>query len=337
MLLTIAYLIAKNDTVYREYLTNVLLKIEECGTVLSLWKTLFTDFFDFEKCQSSVYMVIDGIDELDHKDQVEVLQSITELCQKRGKNDVLRISVLIVGRPEITRHLPAGNEASPPEIVIGPNKNKDDIDCFITTTIARSKHISRSKTLSRDIEQKLTSDANGSFLWTQLMLTELEEKAAILKSKAVRKSLNNLPSGLSEALQQILKGYSKYKPDEVQVLIVGMARLMIFTWLISIQHLLTWVIYAQWPLYIRQLDESLRLGSTGQSDIRDLENTINKFPSFFTITDARGGSLASKGSEGNNSLRGNIGSEDASSIEYGSYNNSDRKQRGDRRRKRRRK
>jgi hypothetical protein len=44
-------------------------------------------------------------------------------------------------------------------------------------------------------------------------------------------------------------------------------------------------------MYLRQLGECLRLGSTEQTNIDDLEILIHKFPSLFTLTDADGGPI----------------------------------------------
>jgi len=221
MLLTIAYQIAENDLVYQKYITDVLLKIEKCGTVRSLWKILFANFFDLDECRLSVYMVIDGIDELDGEDQVEFLQTITAIDRKRGKDAVSRISILLVGRPEISVHV-----RGVPNIMIGPDKNGNDIKRFIRKTITKCKKISRDKKLRKEIEKQLISGAKGYFFWAQLMLDELKKKEDLQLNEqglreSVRRSLKDLPKDLVTALKQILEGYAKYQPEEVEVLNVG--------------------------------------------------------------------------------------------------------------------
>jgi hypothetical protein len=61
-----------------------------------------------------------------------------------------------------------------------------------------------------------------------------------------------------------------------------------------LQHILSWVLYAQRPLYLRELGDSLRIRTADGLEVYDLEGKINKYASFFTLTNARGGSIEKK-------------------------------------------
>jgi hypothetical protein len=47
-------------------------------------------------------------------------------------------------------------------------------------------------------------------------------------------------------------------------------------------------------LYLRELGDSLRIRTAGGLEVYDLEGKINKYASFFTFINARGGSIEKK-------------------------------------------
>jgi hypothetical protein len=214
LLITIAYQIAKNDGIYQKHMMGSLLPIQDSGSIRNLWEILFTNFFSRHDCRSSVLMIIDGIDEADEKDRTVFLKFMSEF-HKKYKETAFRISILLVGRPEIVEEIQDETDSPAPEIKINPSKNSADIGHFIEESIKNSKLKTRSKALREEIQQKLTTGANGFFLWASLMLTEIEKNAKKRSDKAIRAILNQLPKDLSAALRQIVRGYAKLDKEDI--------------------------------------------------------------------------------------------------------------------------
>jgi hypothetical protein len=123
-----------------------------------------------------------------------------------------KLQVILVGRPEIIEELDDALGFLPPKIEINPAKNSNDIRRYIENTVMQSKLIRRRpKALRDEIVEKLSAGANGFFLWASLMLQEIEKAS---RSDVIRKTLNNLPKGLTEALRQVVTRYSETMETE---------------------------------------------------------------------------------------------------------------------------
>jgi NACHT domain len=206
ILLTIAYQIAKNDPTYAKHVSRLQLFIQDCRSVTSLWQTLFIEFFTRKECRSSALMVLDGLDEADEEERPRFLKLVSALYPSENKTHS-KLQVILVGRPEIIEELDAALGFLPPKIEINPAKNSNDIRRYIENTVIQSKLIRRRpKALRDEIIEKLSAGANGFFLWASLMLQEIEKASRL---DVIRKTLNNLPKGLTEALRQVVTRYSE--------------------------------------------------------------------------------------------------------------------------------
>jgi len=293
ILLTIAYQIAKNDPTYANYVARKQIFIQDCRSITSLWQTLFTDFFNRKECRSSALIVLDGIDEADEEERPLFLKLMSVLYPAENETHN-NLHVILVGRPEIIDELKDALGSLPPKIEINTAKNSNDIRRYIENTVMQSNLIRRRpKSLREEIIEKLSSGANGFFLWASLMLQEIERAS---RPDVIRKTLNNLPKGLTEALRQVVTRYSEtLQTEDIDDLNVRFPLCQTDEHFAnSLQHILSWVLHAQRPLYLRELGDSLRIRTADGLEVYDLEGKINKYASFFTLTNARGGSIETK-------------------------------------------
>jgi hypothetical protein len=116
------------------------------------------------------------------------------------------IQLIMVGRPHLTDEISEAFEAEVPTIHVTSVKNSEDIIHYIQSSINKSTILKRvPKELQTEIVDKLSSGAQGMFLWVDLMLKELMKKRT---PTALRKSLHEAPKGISEMLRHVLEGFS---------------------------------------------------------------------------------------------------------------------------------
>lgn len=71
----LSYQISQNDPIYAKYLTNSCLSHDDIRTLTSAWRNLFVNFFMKKPgLQSSVYLVLDGVDEAFEEERKEFLE-----------------------------------------------------------------------------------------------------------------------------------------------------------------------------------------------------------------------------------------------------------------------
>src|SRR5215469_7836926 len=282
ILLTIAYQIAKNDPTYANYVARKQIFIQDCRSITSLWQTLFTDFFNRKECRSSALIVLDGVDEADEEERPLFLKLMSVLYPAENETHN-NLQGILVGRPEIIDELNDALESLPPKIEINTAKNSNDIRRYIENTVMQSNLIRRRpKPLREEIIEKLSAGANGFFFWASLMLQEIERAS---RPDVIRKTLNNLPKGLTEALRQVVTRYSEtMQTEDIDDLNVRFPLCQTDEHFAnSLQHILSWVLHAQRPLYLRELGDSLRVRTADGFEVYDLEGKINKCASFFTL------------------------------------------------------
>ena len=121
---------------------------------------------------------------------------------------------MLVGRSNITEELEAAMEMLLPMIEVSSSKKSADIKRYIQNFVdycAKPKRHSAS--LRKEIVEKLSVGANGFLLWATLMLKEVQSKN---RPDQIRKTLNNLPKGLTNTLPQLVARFSRTL-DEDQI------------------------------------------------------------------------------------------------------------------------
>lgn len=186
------------------------------------------------------------------------------------------IQLLMVGRPQLSVSISEALEADVPTIYVTSDKNSTDIISYIRNSIHKSNLLKRvSVELRAEIVEKLSTRAQGMFIWVDLVLQELLKKRS---ESAIRKSLDDVPKGLKAMLRHVLEGFSLSLADEEPE---------------NLNELLAWTACAPRPLMLGELDTILKLKSPDGDGMIYLEEALRKqFASFFSLTREDGRSTA---------------------------------------------
>ncbi|KAF3169850.1 hypothetical protein EYR41_001342 [Orbilia oligospora] len=265
---TIAYQIALSDPIYRQLVENTCQGIEDIGTLASVWRHLFRVFFA-TKFQSQIFIILDGVDEAQRDQLVPFLKLLREFCTE-GNQGHGRVNILMVGRWDIDWYVEEVFETQVPCVDILPGKNNEDINKYISHILAKSRNLKKtSPELQSEILSVLTSEADGMFLWADLMLKEISTKN---REALIRESLQNLPKGLPDTYERMFHVFSEAlidEPDQIK----------------DLNELLLWVGFASRPPSLAELEVILELRYGDGGRLIDLHDEITKkYASFFTIS-----------------------------------------------------
>lgn len=271
----LAFQISQNDPVYAKHLDTAFDSPNDIKTIESAWRKLFLEFFiENDNVDSTVYLVIDGVDEAYDAEREAFLTLLQDL--KPDNTGASRIQLVMVGRPHLSDAISDALGAEVPTIHVTGVKNSEDIVSYIQSSIRKSRVLKRvSKRLQEDVVETLSSQANGMFLWVDLMIRELNTKS---REPAIRDALKRAPRGLTEMLQHVLEGFSESLPEEDAA---------------DLNELLTWVTCAKRPLSLGELDTILRCKSPTGDGVIYLEGKLRKqYASFFVLNREDGLSTA---------------------------------------------
>jgi len=277
ILKSIALQIAKNDLTFRSHAVNVCNSPDHLLTTTQTWQKLFIDHFASTQNDGCVYIVIDGLDEASREERETLLGLLVDLFDAPLGRMVPRIQVLLVGRLELQddmqmawddRTIRIGKRF----IEVSAKKNSGDISEYITREVEKVR-ILKSKALSRDdrsalrmeIVEKFKTNANGMFLWVNLMLKEIMRKS---QKSEVRAALKNTPQGLVKMIRHVFERLAA-DPDLNKD---------------NFTEMLGWVACAERPLFLGELGLILKLISPVEEAILGLEDDLRgRYASFFTL------------------------------------------------------
>ena len=187
-----------------------------------------------------------------------------------------RIHLVMVGRPQLIDEISEALEDFVPTIHVDWRKNSADIIHYVENSIRKSKVLNRApKSLQDEIVDTIARNANGMFMWVDLMMRELSKKT---RASSIRESLHHAPKGLTEMLRHVLEGFSSTLKEEDPD---------------DLNTMLKWVTCAIRPLSLEELDTILKLKSPEGDGVFYLEGKLRKqFASFFSLTREDGLSTA---------------------------------------------
>jgi hypothetical protein len=228
-----------------------------------LWEDVFQSYFNEKSCRSAVYLIFDGLDEALDTELEEFLRLLPMLQHELTG----RISILLVGRPEMALQLTQTFGEIPPEVRVSAATNNSDISLFVDESLPKLPHYKQiSQALRNDIQQTLISKAGGMFLWVQLMLKELQP---YYKSKNIRPILTQAPASISDMIHSILARFNgTLKGDD----------------LFDFNELLVWTTWAKRPMSIGELQILVKLSSEENEDIHLEQPLREQFSSFFELS-----------------------------------------------------
>jgi hypothetical protein len=215
-----------------QYFKRMQSEFEEIGdklvqSVHTLWRH-FKELLQ-EHDEGAIYVLVDALDETDRSLRKPFIQMLSELPYATGYLKRKDVKFLITSRPEQDVENLLGGIW--PSIRVDSEKVNHDLSKYITERVhdlASKKHYSEE--LRKDVEAALTQQAMGTFLWVSFVLKDLAES----RMYQVRMKLQNLPSGLDEIYQRILR---QIKPEHLEAAI----------------FVLRWMIVAQRPMRLIEL------------------------------------------------------------------------------------
>jgi tetratricopeptide (TPR) repeat protein/Cdc6-like AAA superfamily ATPase len=274
ILKSIAWQISENDPVFRSYAVSVCESPEKIQTAKSIWNNLFINFFASTKSKSSIFIVIDGLDEAPREER----ETLLELLGSQPDDGVRRprIQIILVGRPDLHKDMQnvwedRAIQARRDFIEVSAIKNSKDILDYITNGIGSVKILKRLPPKQRselrdEIISKLEQGANGMFMWVKLMLEEIRNKS---RPSEIRATLDSAPRDLGKMIRHV---FVRVAAD-------------IDTNKSDLNETLKWVTCAERPLMLGELDLILKLNSPTEEPSYTLEDDLRgRYASFFTVT-----------------------------------------------------
>jgi hypothetical protein len=261
--------ICQNDEAYRKHIASTCQSPDDIKTIPSAWRKLYLDFFiNGPDTNGSVYIVLDGIDEANDKDRKIFLELVKDIMPS-ANNRSSRIQLAMLGRPQmLDQLLEALEQDSLPTIHVTGDKTSGDIVHYIERSIKNAKNLrSVPQDIKDQIVEKLSSGAQGMFIWVDFMLEELYKKKRV---STILEALNKAPKGLNEMLRHVLEGFSAALEEDDSD---------------DLNELLAWVTCAERPMKLGELDLVLRLRSPSGDGLLALEDALRtQFASFFSLT-----------------------------------------------------
>ncbi|KAJ4288061.1 hypothetical protein N0V90_012078 [Kalmusia sp. IMI 367209] len=202
-------------------------------------------FLQLTESFSEVFVVFDALDECPEQKRQDILSFITEVVTTPAPS---RIRVFATSRREmditeafVRYHVPI--------VQILAENVAVDIETFARSRVeelqARKILFITSDELKEKIIQTLAQKAEGMFLWVNLQLDSLCQASKLRKDQVVEAAMEDLPFGLPNTYVRIL--------DRIERQQTPMRDLAL--------NCLTWTLYAQRPLSVRELQQALAINS----------------------------------------------------------------------------
>ncbi|PYH72109.1 uncharacterized protein BO88DRAFT_402379 [Aspergillus vadensis CBS 113365] len=263
----LAWQIAKADMVYRKELGSV--KITGINHVGSLFNQLFGRSY---KTDSTFFLLVDGIEQMDKQHLKEFVQVLQEWQSTASTWPRFTLRILLVGRTETMDKIQTQIEDEISVIDLA-SANRDDMINFVNDRINKTEILDGSSeqvvTLRRDILETLTNGTNGDFVNVGLLLDEISRKK---RPSEIRDILARSGENRSDTIARKVEMLNETLSDED---------------ISDLNHLLTWVVFAEYPLTLEQLEAALFL-KCREPSLRPLaENIRDQYSSLLCIQSAR--------------------------------------------------
>lgn len=255
---TITFQIAKQFPQFRQALremtfaTTTLEKMDP----KTIWEKIFVGLLFKMRFTSTIYWVIDALDESDHP------QLLVELMQNISVSST-PIKVLLVSRqtPELITTFERLSIVAP--VVYLPLENtKKDIRICVQKEV---QYMHAPAEFRSQVVEKLVSAAIGNFLWASLAL---EEVLTCNTQEDLDETLEGIPSGMQQLYQRMERTIiERTKPRDQKL---G-------------QMILMWAACSRRPLSLRELSQALQ---PEFAVLLELKFTINRVCGQFVVIDA---------------------------------------------------
>ena len=209
------------------------------------FKPIWSLFCHYCSMLRDATIILDALDECTNI--LYLLPGLLELAEKH------KIRMVFTSRrePELVQKL-----AAVPVLDMGPDDVADDIDAFVEYEVSQRAVLSDLRVRPR-ILGILNARSKGMFLWTALMIKELDSLSSI---DEVDDALCSVPENLDGVYRHILKRlHSTLKQSQRQL----------------VARILRWIVLAKTPLHLVELKEALRIDyATSQSGFHFAQNFL---------------------------------------------------------------
>ncbi|KAH8646721.1 NACHT and WD domain protein [Xylariales sp. PMI_506] len=231
MLSSIAYQTALASRPFRDQLLE---KYDSGGVpsgrqkASSIWESVFESILFRQRFEQPIFWVIDGFDEADHP------QLLLKLVSKLQVNTQFRI--LFVSRPmsKIALHTFSNIDVVHDSITI--RDTYDDIRAYALAEISTTIH---NEEACEDVCNRVLQKAEGSFLWTTLVINQLKENWHTQED--INQVLSNLPDGMELLYTRMMNSIAD-QPARPRLIA---------------SRILTWALCAFRPLELSELEVAL--------------------------------------------------------------------------------
>lgn len=259
VLKTLAWQIAERDPIFKKHAANVCSSKRNIINVEQTWINLFVAFYQsIANADRSAILVVDGLDEAPRAVRCTLLGLFKGLLSDSAGGSRAHIQVAVIGR--ITLKGDMDFEREEKFIEVSREKNHEDLDRYIEDRLSTLNIIKRLGELDklearkplqkqakpqapvarRKLKDKISSYADGVFLWAKLLLDQIHEK----DYREIEKILSRPPSSLESMVKHVYQRLSAEEDD-----------------MEPIKCLLTWTAYAQRPLLFGEIELILSLPS----------------------------------------------------------------------------
>ncbi|KAJ5719872.1 hypothetical protein N7493_006750 [Penicillium malachiteum] len=259
----LAWQIAKFDMIFRKDLASV--KTEGVNQIGALCEQLFGKSYNSD---STFFLWLDGIDQLEKQHLKEFLEVLGEWQEKAKTWPRFSLRILLTGRTETMDRIKTvlGDGIS---IIDVASKNQDDMIKFINSRMDKMENLSGSSdqivALRSEILESLIEGTNGDFVNVGLLLDEISSKQ---RPGEIRDVLSRSGENRSDTIVRKIEYLNETLSDED---------------ISDLNDLLTWVVFALRPLTLEELEAVLFLKSR-ESSLRPLAQKIrDQYSSIFRI------------------------------------------------------
>ena len=232
LLCSLAWQMASSNTEIR----RKILSLREEGVVIdksdgrAVWRTIFVARVFRTELRQPHYWIIDGLDECAN------YAALFPLLGKVDRHFPLRI--FVASRPYLSIERSFSQEGiHKVQESVSQENSLGDIELFIDS---HSHYLPVDTEADRkDLVELILRKSNGNFLWTRLVIKELEEA---LSQQRINEILESVPRGIDQLYERILTNIIASPGNSELVMII-----------------LKWVVCAARPLTVEELREALRL------------------------------------------------------------------------------
>ncbi|VUC23261.1 unnamed protein product [Clonostachys rosea] len=199
------------------------------------------------------FIILDGVDECNPSERRILLDALSSLVEIKPELRIFLASNLTL-QGEIERNFPTLSRVS-----MEDSGAFRDISVYIQEIIQQrmldGQLVIRDPELAKEIEGRLTTHANGMFLWVSYLLDELCDQCS---DTDIRQALDNLPRSLDETYHRVL---SRIAPGRVTF----------------VQRIFQWICVVKRRLTIYELSEavSVDVGQTSSHTSKMLNESTN--------------------------------------------------------------